>query len=172
MKITIEWLEQQNACLSQQDIFKTVFPSGTDITRETCVMAAQGGLDLRWLSRQLFNWVENAYFRHRAEDLGAEYTETCEPALKVYNKATHKDFVECVMVTRALNRELQTSNLPHKEAVELYEARLAELRQRTTAAVAEPTRVYNETVEPFRKQILQQVGEIFYEIWSHCETNC
>jgi hypothetical protein len=48
MLITVEWLQQRNACHGQVELFKRVFPNGSKLTLADCRKARRAGLDRMW----------------------------------------------------------------------------------------------------------------------------
>lgn len=49
-RITLRWLKAHDACESQVDIFKRVFPRGADITNANIAKARRHRLQINWLA--------------------------------------------------------------------------------------------------------------------------
>ncbi len=53
MKITKEFLESKDACADQAVLFAKEWPEGAEVTLDTCLRAAQIGLDFGWAATAL-----------------------------------------------------------------------------------------------------------------------
>ena len=75
-KITVEWLKKQNACETQVERFKELFPRGAFVTAKNYMKAFEGGLDLDWLEDILparIRWNLHTELEKNAKEWGDKY---------------------------------------------------------------------------------------------------
>ena len=75
--ITIEWLESEEACKDQVQIFTETFGDSADLTSENIREAVRVGLDIHWLAEHLLTTC----------DLKDAYHAACQPHHDAYEAA-------------------------------------------------------------------------------------
>ena len=67
--ITVEKLQQLNACCEQISLFKLWFPTGANVTRNNCLKAHRIGLDLFWFADHFFSYENFNQYKDDLEDV-------------------------------------------------------------------------------------------------------
>ena len=73
MRITAEWLEEQEACPDQVALFRTTFGEAAEVSPETLARAREVGLSLAWLADEVLT-----------DAARAEYERVITPAWEEY----------------------------------------------------------------------------------------
>jgi len=79
MKITINHLEQADACQGQKDLFTDLFPDGVEVTEEVCREHSQV-FDWEWAVWKLLTEEQQAEYRAVQQPVYAEYLAACAVA--------------------------------------------------------------------------------------------
>jgi hypothetical protein len=82
--ITYDTLRTAGACQEQRELFRQLFPKGTEVTEELCVRHAQD-FDWEWAAENLLDYA--AWKAYRAAETSAwrVYTDTMASAWEVYD---------------------------------------------------------------------------------------
>ena len=120
MFITAELLESKNACSRQVLLFKSLFPKGTEVTRELCLRYAQN-FDFYWASKHLLTERQRNCYNEAMTLAIKAYDEAMAPAIKAYNEAmapADKTYNEARTLTnKALNEAKALVSKVYAEAV-------------------------------------------------------
>ena len=73
MKITKEFLKRKRACADQVALFAEEWPEGAEVTLDTCLRAAQIGLDFGWAAENLLSADGREEWRAKRDVVYAEY---------------------------------------------------------------------------------------------------
>ena len=73
MKITKEFLESKGACAGHVALFAKEWPEGVEVALDSCLRAAQIGLDFGWAAENLLSAGGRKEYLAKRAPLGAEW---------------------------------------------------------------------------------------------------
>jgi len=86
MFITLELLEEKDACTTQRKLFQSHFPNGVEVTVEACVAVA-GIFDWSWAAEYLLPYGGNSAFEDAFAEAEKVYYDTTDATWEAYEAA-------------------------------------------------------------------------------------
>ena len=120
-RITLEWLEERNACEKQVEAFRQEWGDSVELTQESLSRAAELKLDLNWLAE-----------RYLAGGARRVYDEAMAEPRRVYDEV--------------MTEPRRVCNEAMAEVDRVYDEVMTEADRVYNEAMAEPDRVYDEAM--------------------------
>ena len=88
MKISVEWLEEQDACEDYVALFQQTFGNEVELTRDALLKAAATGQQVGWLARKVLPPAQLAEYKRDEATAMVEYKRVTATALAKYKRVT------------------------------------------------------------------------------------
>ena len=113
MKVTIDWLEDQEGCKDEVKIFALEWPNGAELTPENLARAVDLDLNISWLARKMLK--DRAWYGY-CKDIAPAWNahdKAIAPARADYRKAIAHAMDEFNKATAPARATLYRNILPH-----------------------------------------------------------
>ncbi len=144
-EITVEWLEEHEACEDHAEKFVATFGDRAELTRANVVRAVRAGLDIDWLAPRLLDAPALRAYEEVRVTAWRAYKKATAPAWRAYKEAMAPALRAYEQVAAPARRAYKEATAPALRAYE--EAKAAALRAYEEASSA-ALRAYKEATVP------------------------
>jgi len=94
MYITVEMLREYGACSNQLDTFENEWPTGVEVTGETCLRAVELGLDVEWAAINLLPAPHWEAYQKATDSHWEAYEKATDSHWEAYLKSKAIEFAK------------------------------------------------------------------------------
>jgi hypothetical protein len=94
--VTVSMLADVRACSEQVDLFRSLFPTGVVVSRQTCLSVADQ-FDWSWAAENLLSQPTRAEYEKVDQPTRAEYEKVDQPTRAEYQKVCAGAFAEAAI---------------------------------------------------------------------------